>query len=261
MLDNALIELSVERLSNAHGHEILRLVPYDAHHVPRYHDWLSSPELRELTASEPLSLDEEYEMQRTWRNDQDKLTFIILTPAGDSSSKTQESNGEVEGWMQDEVDRMIGDVNIFLSPAEDDDGNTDDDEEEDGKSGNPETDEVVGEVEVMLAESRARRKGFGKAAVLAIMWYAVRVLGPGRLRQLTAKIGADNVASLAVFTNALQFQKVKFSEYFQEHELHYLAHGMTLSQKIDQDLAAAGLRVCQIVSEHRTNATNHTDTT
>jgi hypothetical protein len=58
------------------------LVPYARHHVPvkliaflttsmtaelqlyqRYNEWMQSEELRELTASEPLSLDEEYDMQ------------------------------------------------------------------------------------------------------------------------------------------------------------------------------------------------------
>ena len=32
---------------------------------------MKSPELQELTASEPLTLEEEYEMQKTWREDED----------------------------------------------------------------------------------------------------------------------------------------------------------------------------------------------
>lgn len=39
---------------------------------------MSDPELLKLTASEPLTLDQEYEMQETWRNDEDKCTFLIL---------------------------------------------------------------------------------------------------------------------------------------------------------------------------------------
>lgn len=31
--------------------------------IQKYNQWMQSPELRELTASEPLTLEEEYEMQ------------------------------------------------------------------------------------------------------------------------------------------------------------------------------------------------------
>lgn len=36
---------------------------------------MSNPELLKLTASEPLTLDQEYEMQETWRNDEDSMDF------------------------------------------------------------------------------------------------------------------------------------------------------------------------------------------
>lgn len=32
---------------------------------------MADPKLQQLTASEPLSLDQEYDMQETWRNDED----------------------------------------------------------------------------------------------------------------------------------------------------------------------------------------------
>jgi hypothetical protein len=39
---------------------------------------MKDSELLEATCSEPLTFEEELEMQRTWREDEDKLTFIVL---------------------------------------------------------------------------------------------------------------------------------------------------------------------------------------
>lgn len=39
---------------------------------------MSDPELLKLTASEPLSIEQEYEMQETWRNDEDSKEFNLL---------------------------------------------------------------------------------------------------------------------------------------------------------------------------------------
>lgn len=37
----------------------------------QYHEWMSSEEIRQQTASEPLTLEEEYEMQQSWQKDED----------------------------------------------------------------------------------------------------------------------------------------------------------------------------------------------
>ena len=46
------------------------LVPYKAEHVPLYHEWMQDPDIQEATASEPLSIEEEYAMQKDWAQDE-----------------------------------------------------------------------------------------------------------------------------------------------------------------------------------------------
>ncbi len=83
------------------------------------------------TASEPLTLDEEYAMQRIWDADEDKCTFIILRGIDPSNGAPSEA---------EEIAAMIGDVNIFL---------------------NNHDDRHVGEIEIMIAEEDARGAGNG----------------------------------------------------------------------------------------------------
>uniref|UniRef100_A0A673MFX1 N-acetyltransferase 9-like n=1 Tax=Sinocyclocheilus rhinocerous TaxID=307959 RepID=A0A673MFX1_9TELE len=108
------------------------LVPYNADHVPRYHQWMCSPELQKLTASEPLTLEQEYDMQRCWREDDDKCTFIILDKQkwADPSIPEQEC--------------MVGDVNIFLTDP---------------------SDPSLAELEIMIAVPCYRGKGLGKELI------------------------------------------------------------------------------------------------
>ncbi|CAK9116778.1 unnamed protein product [Durusdinium trenchii] len=127
--------------------------------VPTYHAWMQDPEILELTASEPLSLDEEYEMQQSWRDSEDKLTFILLDQSLQSS--------------------MAGDVNIFFGQGDD-----------------PEKLYELGEIEVMVAAPESRRKGIAREAVQLMQAFAAQFLGT---KQFLAKIKDENVASQKLF--------------------------------------------------------------
>lgn len=61
------------------------LVPYMEAHVPKYHQWMKDPALLQATGSEPLTLDQEYQMQQSWNQDPNSslshfIIFICLFP-------------------------------------------------------------------------------------------------------------------------------------------------------------------------------------
>jgi len=188
--------------------EKITLVPYTKSHVPTYHGWMTSSELRELTESEPLTIEEvgiepdrmrrrpdsltlslslshshslshsryarkEYAMCESWQKDEDKLTFIIVENAS--------------GYLDDNDDilHMVGDVNCFFNDPEDVKANV--------------------ELEVMVAEVGARRRGYAKEAVSLMMGYVVRELG---VKGFRAQILEKNVGSIRLF-EALGFVFVK----------------------------------------------------
>ncbi|KAK7111397.1 alpha/beta-tubulin-N-acetyltransferase 9-like [Littorina saxatilis] len=164
------------------GRKVL-LVPYERHHVPKYHEWMKSEELQILTASEPLSLEEEFNMQRSWRDDENKCTFIVLDK---SRYETQAEKGTQE---QAEIDSMVGDVNFFLDETK-----------------------QVAEVEIMIAEPDARGHGIGREALCSMLQFGMETIG---VRKFEAKIGLQNEPSIKLFTS-LGFAETSRSEVFQE---------------------------------------------
>ncbi|GAB1600664.1 N-acetyltransferase 9-like protein isoform X1 [Argonauta hians] len=182
------------------------LVPYEAFHVPKYNCWMQSEELLTLTASEKLSLEEEYENQISWRQDEKKCTFILL------DHEMYKRTG------QNEVESMIGDVNLFFN---------------DSSTGD------VAEIEVMIAEISSRRKGLGRQAVILMMVYGIEIL---KINKFIAKIGMSNTISQGLFfkigfieeSRSIVFEEITLTLPVTDKTLHLLkqesqSYGMRIS--------------------------------
>lgn len=209
---------------------------------------MQSEELQVLTASEPLTLEEEYGMQGTgyhswvtvlnlsagfaesWRKDEDsesyilcrqihclmdslELTFIILA-CEDPLIHNPLTSEDIAGL------RMIGDVNLFIKEGEEEEG-----QPRVGKEG---------EVEVMIAgmllcvrlfafsqsgtEPASRRKGLAHAALSAFLHYAIMHVLPCPM--LVTRISATNTPSIRLFEK-LGFERIKEPNFFGEIEMRF----------------------------------------
>jgi RimJ/RimL family protein N-acetyltransferase len=118
-------------------------------------------------------------MCESWQKDDDKLTFIVVELAGYQADK-------------DDVRHMVGDVNCFFNDPDDPLDNV--------------------EVEVMIAEPTARRKGFASEALELIMSYCVRELG---VKGFRAQILRKNEGSKRLFER-LGFRFAKAIDVFEE---------------------------------------------
>ncbi|KAI8552140.1 hypothetical protein RHMOL_Rhmol06G0241700 [Rhododendron molle] len=97
------------------------LVPYMKEHVPKYHQWMQDPALLQATGSEPLTLDEEYQMQLSWTQDPQKQTFIVLDKelvVGDfihGNAHTEAMVGDVNIYMNDLDDSQMAEIEIMIA--------------------------------------------------------------------------------------------------------------------------------------------------
>lgn len=188
--------------------------------------------MRAATASDRLTLEEEYENQESWRAANDKLTFIVCQPKASTTNDSEDQ--KIVGGVDDAPERMVGDINFFLTPFEEDDDEEGDQQKKD------ETSLLTGEVDVMIARLEHRRQGFGRAAVTAFLHYILqsqqqailaeaaagadplisKLVGAAspQLKQLVVKIQATNLASIGLFTS-LGFVQKGSVNYFGEVEL------------------------------------------
>ncbi|KAK6354274.1 hypothetical protein TWF730_008687 [Orbilia blumenaviensis] len=229
----------------------LVFVPYEASHVPTYSEWMSSESLREATASERLSLPEEYAMQKSWREDADKLTFILSVPSDGiqalESSVDNESRKNyvvVEG-VDDAPSNLVGDVNLFLY----------ENDEDDGIEGVKSQIALIGEIELMVAREEYQGQGLGKIAVLVFILYVLQhqqeILmqdmaryekGGKELRYLRVKIGKGNVRSLGLFQKLGFVKTTEEPNYFGEWELRLSIEPLgEVEEKVKEDLKGCGV--------------------
>ena len=165
------------------------LVPYLKEHVLQYHAWMEDDILRDQTASERLTLEEEYAMQKSWHEDERKLTFIVVDPTKGRLDDIDNTFDEYKAC------KMIGDVNAFLHLDED---------------------EIpFGEIELMIAEPQYRGRGLAVEILGLFLRYLVKTT---TLDYLAEKISTKNERSIRTF-RSVGFRDYKRIEVFDELEM------------------------------------------
>ncbi|GKZ01239.1 hypothetical protein MPSEU_001074900 [Mayamaea pseudoterrestris] len=194
------------------------LVPYRKEHVAVYHVWMQDPLMLEATASDPLTRDEEYEMQETWRDDPNKCTYIVLAKqAVDENVLQSLAKGESSDFIQETLSAMAGDVNMFLSQIEEEIKSDDEHYQVSHATLSQESLEPTqAEIDIMIAAPSYQRQGLGREAICLTMHYLVsRHL---QVRRVFCKIKENNSASLQLF-RSLGFTQCAYAACFKEVEL------------------------------------------
>lgn len=174
-------------------------------------------------------------MQRSWRDDADKLTFIVCTHPGaeyyNDFTNAPQTRAITPG-EQDAPNWMAGDVNMFLCDDDDDDdeNDADTDASHSAQSKGPEHPRrIIGELEIMIARKDQQGKGLAQETLRAFLSYIQSALdGIGReyagprgfeLKYLRVKIDKDNVRSLRLFERLGFCRTAAEPNYFGEVEL------------------------------------------
>jgi RimJ/RimL family protein N-acetyltransferase len=163
-------------------------------------------------------------MQQSWRNDNDKLTFIVCLPPLNRSDR----NAPIIAGQDDTPETIVGDINLFLFEEAADDGDGGAFVPDRGFHGKK---QLVGEVELMVARKEYQGQGIGRAAVLQFLWYVVvqreDIIAAHRgtedfegvLRLLRVKVHHTNIRSIRLFESLLFKKKSETPNYFGEVEL------------------------------------------
>ena len=133
------------------------------------------------------------------------MTFIIL----ERSKEPSVARGTIPADLSE---GMIGDVNLFLTDASD--------EEDDQAIEQTNSGKVLrkqGELEIMIAEQSARRKGNASQALTLMICYAMQHLHLGP-EHFLVRIGMNNTKSIHMFER-MGFEIVKRVDVFQEVEM------------------------------------------
>ncbi|KAF4031161.1 Acetyltransferase (GNAT) domain [Phytophthora infestans] len=209
------------------------LVPYEKEHVSKYHNWMKDPWLQEMTASEPLSIEEEFEMQKSWREDAESASAVLEIIAANDGDfivimvwiectfivlASDDSDGKTGASYVDEnaINRMAGDVNLFFNDYDD---------------------PHACEMEIMIAEEKYRRKGFAMEAVKLMMAYATSTL---HVTRFICKIIETNQASIQLFEK-LGYVKYNYVAAFNQVELELV----TKDKRMDTVLESAVIHTPQ----------------
>lgn len=178
-------------------------------------------------------------MQQSWRQDPDKLTFITCQPVPTSpdGKSLGTRTGRIVAETDDAPGKMLGDINLFLRIDEGDEPESEQEQQQTGGDNSAKAHaapdpQIIGEVELMVAEKTNHRRGFGRAALLCFLRYIAEheaeILSEfvpstfttsgqkmkirekqqdWRFSHLSVKIGHENTGSLALFEGS-GFQKV-----------------------------------------------------